>query len=204
MWNGTSFPLVSITNMLKQMKHFNCTSKQIDESRWENPRQLENQPSQKPVLLKKIWNAQKSVPTIPKHLGNLRFQVFISQQNLGQSRKSKWDFPTYETQAFFPLNNSTWSWIQHKFGIHYRSPFISSKGHCFLFYFSQTWLDRSILPSWVIIWTHLSHDSLLFLAWTLHGWKMPAHMVFSIYCVTKKYCFRSTITFTCSIHEVLL
>lgn len=87
-----------------------------------------------------------------------------------------WDFPTYETQAFFPLNNSTRSWIQHKFGIHYRSPFISSKGHCFLFYFSQTWLDRSRLPSWVIIWTHLSHDSLLFLAWTLHGWKMPAHL----------------------------
>ena len=85
MWNGTSFPLVSITNMLKQMKHFSCMSKQIDESCWENPRQLENQPSpKKSALLKKIWNDQKSVPTIPKHLGNLWFQIFISQQNLGK------------------------------------------------------------------------------------------------------------------------
>ena len=38
--------------MLKQMKHFDRMSKQIDESCWENPRQLENQPSQKSVLLK--------------------------------------------------------------------------------------------------------------------------------------------------------
>ena len=36
------------------MKHFDCMSKQIDESHWENSRQLENQPSQKSVLLEKI------------------------------------------------------------------------------------------------------------------------------------------------------
>ena len=104
-------------------------------------------------LVSKIWDSQEKV----------KFPVV-------------WDFPTYETQAFFPLNNSTWSWIQHKFGIHYRSPFISSKGLCFLFYFLQTWLHRSRLPSWFIIWTHLSHDSLLCLAWTVHGWKMPTHL----------------------------
>ena len=76
MWNGTGFPLVSITNMLKQIKHFNCMSKQIDESRWENPRQLENQPSQKSVLLKNIWNAQKICPNHSKTSGKSMISSF--------------------------------------------------------------------------------------------------------------------------------
>ena len=107
-------------HMLNQMKHFDCMSKQIDESGWENSRQLENQPSQKSVLLKKIWNAQKSVSTVPKHLVNPWFQVFISQQNLGQSRKSKvssclgfpniWKPGLYSLKQFNTTLNTTQIW----------------------------------------------------------------------------------------------